>query len=101
MILGVMAVIVLILKVFGPNGATYDEYLELRRGMSQQEVADIVGQGDYWFHTEGDLKVVSWVNADGTYIKTVFDNDDVLVEASWETGWDPARENDAPPIVEK
>lgn len=99
MIAGVMAVIVLVLYIFGPDGATYDEYLQLVEGMPRQQVEEIVGEGDYWYHMEGEFTVASWVNDDGTYIKTVFDKDDVLLEASWETGWDPARESDTPPAA--
>lgn len=88
----VLVVVVAILMIWGPDGATYDEYLQLQEGMSRQEVEDIIGQGDYWFHNEGDKQVTSWVNEDGTYIRTVFDTNDVLVEVSWESGWKWERE---------
>ena len=87
LVAAVLAVMIVILKIFGPDGATYDEYLQLQEGMSRQQVEDIIGQGDYWYHNEGDKRVTSWVNNDGTYIRTVFDKNDVLVEVSWESGW--------------
>lgn len=82
-----VVVMLIILKVFGPDGATYEEYQQLKVGMSRTEVEDIVGQGDYWYHMEGEYQVASWVNKDRTYIQTVFDANDVLVDKSWKIGW--------------
>lgn len=85
--ISVIAAIVLLLKVFGPNGATYEEYQQLEPGMSRAEVEAIIGQGDYWYHMEGEYQVANWVNKDGTYIQTVFDKKNVLVDAFWKIGW--------------
>lgn len=94
---GTFATMVILLQVFGPNGATYQEYLQLREGMSRQQVEEIIGQGDYWYHNEGEYQVASWVNKDGTYIKTVFDAKNVLVQASWESGWSAGSETESSP----
>ncbi len=67
-----LAAVVAMLRIWGPDGATYDEYLQLHEGMSRQEAVDIIGQGDYWFHNEGDLVVTSWINADGTRCTMIF-----------------------------
>lgn len=93
-VLSMVSAVVILLTVSRSAGATYEEYLRLREGMRRAEVAAIIGADDFWHHREGDLDVTSWVNEDGTYIRAVFDRNDVLVEVSWESGWDPAWERD-------
>lgn len=94
LVLAVALSVVAILLIWGPNGATYEEYLRLHEGMARQDVETIIGQGDYWFHYEGDRQVTNWVNEDGTYIRAVFDPDNRLVEVSWESGWNPEWETE-------
>lgn len=94
-LVSVVTAVIALLVMLGPDGATYEEYLQLQEGMSRQDVAAIIGEADYWYHDEGDNQVTSWVNdKDGTYIRAVFDKTDVLIEVSWESGWDTAREGD-------
>ena len=62
--------------------------------MPRQQVVDIIGQGDYWFHYEGENEVTNWVNKDGTYIRAVFDKSGVLVEVAWKSGWNPEWEKE-------
>lgn len=94
---GVLAAVVILLQFFGPDGATYEEFVQLHDGMLRTEVEDIIGQGDYWYHMDGEYQVASWVNKDGTYIRTVFDSNDVLVDASWEIGWKAGSETKGSP----
>jgi hypothetical protein len=93
-VVGVLAIVIALLVISRPDGASYEEYLQLREGMRRPQVVGIIGEGDYWHHYEGDRDVTNWVNRDGTYIRAVFDKNDVLVEVSWESGWDPARQKD-------
>ena len=88
----VLVGVIALVAVIGPDRATYEEYLQLHEGMTRKQVVGIIGMGDYYHHAEGDKDVTNWVNKDGTYIRAVFDKDDVLVEVSWEAGWDRARE---------
>jgi len=94
LVISVVAVIGIMLALWAPNGATYEEYLRLSEGMPRDEVAGIIGEADYWYHYEGENQVTSWVNDDGTYIRAVFDKNGRLIEVSWESGWDREKEGD-------
>lgn len=91
-VVAVVMLVAALLVISRPAGATYDKYLQLKEGMSRQQVLTIISMDDYWHHAEGDKDVTSWVNKDGTYIRAVFDKNGVLVEVSWESGWDSSQE---------
>jgi hypothetical protein len=93
-IVAVLGVVIALVTLNSPRGATYEKYLRLTEGMTRPQVVDIIGMADYWHHAEGDKDITNWVNKDGTYIRAVFDKNDVLVEVSWESGWNPAWEKE-------
>jgi len=93
-VISVVGAVIILLITFSPNGATYEEYVRLKEGMSRPKVVAIIGEADYWHHDEGGKDVTNWVNKNGTYIRAVFDEHDVLVEVSWESGWNPAWEQE-------
>jgi hypothetical protein len=92
LVAAIVGVVVALLVLSRPNGVTYEEYLQLKPGMSRETVSGIIGQADYWHYPEGDKDITKWVNKDGTYIRTVFDKNDVLLEMSWESGWVPPKD---------